>query len=314
MEVAVKIHNMSTNGQRIQQTDPGDPDLCPVGDLHKVFSPEEMIAETQAGCRTAKIRCEFCKIDAARSVCKITEPIFHKRLEYESRIDETWEMLIAQAEKATRRAEETMLQVRTALNVTRDLGSLKRHYGVTEESRRKLYDLSLHSSDWWNLPSDQCTKLLREYWRDNLVPYDIPLRQEANRVFASLDRELEEPFLTAKKKRVMVAAASQDPSGWHFRIPAKSYEIWTLLCWHGGDYRLYDFVIPQSVYSQFFAQAKKALKKNESIHLKVSEDSGQWGLHFVDLSNASDAGKAIVTQADDPIDITRFLRNYEPLK
>ena len=105
--VAFKVHSMSTGGQRIRQTDSGDPDLCPVGDLHKVFSPPEVIAETQKGCRTASIRCEACKIEAARSVCRVTEPIHEKRTMLELHIDEylgtTPQRLIDQSGKTSGR-------------------------------------------------------------------------------------------------------------------------------------------------------------------------------------------------------------------
>ncbi len=311
--VATKIHNMSTNGQRIRQTDPGDPDLCPVGDLHKVFSSPEVIAHTQAGCRTAKIRCEFCKNDAARSVTEVTDPIFHKRLEYESKIDDTWDMLLAQAEKASSRAEATMLQVRTALNVTRDIGTLRRQFGLSEERRRALRDLSKHIV-WWDLPSDQRSRQLREYWRNNILPYDIPLTQEPNKKFATLERELEEPLITAKKKRVLIQAESEYPDGWHFRIPAKSYEVWVLICWQKNGYLLHDLVLPQSVYSEFFAQAKRATKKDGTIHVRVFKNVGEWFLQFVSLDRSQQVGHVNLSQSDDGIDVTRFLQNYEPLK
>jgi tryptophanyl-tRNA synthetase len=311
--VAFKIHTMSTGGQRVRQTDPGNPDLCPVGDLHKVFSSPKVVEETRKGCMTATISCEFCKIDAGRSVCAVTEPIHNRRMRLESKIDETWEMLRGQSVKAATRAEETMLSVRTVFDLSRDLGSVRRHFGATEDALKRARDLSRYSS-WWNLPSDQQSKLLRDYWRSNLLPMDIQLSQESNRVFASLDRELEEPFLTGKNKRalVTVAAAQQEPSGWHFRIPARTYEVWTLLCW-GGDYKLYDFVVPQKFYSQPFSQAKK-LTKESSIHIRVWKFGQKWNLNFENLLAREETGNAIVVQANEPIDITGLLGNYEPLQ
>ena len=52
---------MVTDPARVRRTDPGNPEVCPVFDLHKVFSPEEVQAEAAEGCRTAGIGCIQCK-------------------------------------------------------------------------------------------------------------------------------------------------------------------------------------------------------------------------------------------------------------
>jgi tryptophanyl-tRNA synthetase len=306
-----KIASMSTNGQRIRQTDPGDPDLCPVGDLHKVFSAPELALETQIGCRKASIRCEVCKYDVGKSILDLIFPIYEKRRELESRIDETWEMLRGQSAKAAARAEQTMLSVRNTFDLSRDLGSVRRYFGTSAEDIKNAHDLSQHSS-WWNLPQDQQSKLMRDYWRNNLVPRDSPLTEESQRNFASIQRELEEPFLSVKKKRVFVTTAREEGAGWHFWIPPKSYEVWTLLCWH-GTYWLDDFVIPQKFYAQPFAQAKKK-SKDMPIHLRVWRYGEKWNMEFVDLLAREAIGNAIVAQAMDPIDISELRGNYDPLR
>jgi tryptophanyl-tRNA synthetase len=298
--VAMKIAEMSTNGQRIRQTDPGNPDLCPIGDLHKAFSSPEVITSTQHGCRTATMRCEFCKIDAINSVGAVTAPIHDRRMLLESRIEETWEMLLGQSTKAAVRAEQTMTSVRTVLDLTHDLGSVRRYFGYSGKDSRDPRDLS-QNADWWNLPRDQRAKQLRDYWRFNLVPRDTELVQEGNRVFSTLDRELEEPFLTPKKKRVCVTT-SRDVDAidkWEFGIPNRSYEVWALLCWRNEGKKLLDFLIPQKVFSFDFAQAKKSLKKDERILVSVLRTEGN-------RFQLSIAGKTAT-------DITELQSNYEPL-
>jgi tryptophanyl-tRNA synthetase len=295
--VAHKIAVMSTNGQRIRQTDPGNPEVCPVGDLHNAFSRQEMIEATQKGCRNASLRCEFCKIEAIESVCAVTTPIFQKRLRLESQIDETWDLLRQQSAKAAARAEETMLSVRNIFDLSRDLGSVRRYFGTSAEDIKNAHDLS-QQSVWWNLPQDQQSKLLRDYWTSNLLPREIQLSQESNRVFTSLERELEEPFLSTKKKRVFVTTARQNEDGWHFQIPAKSYEVWTLLCWHENHW-LDDFILPQKIFSQPFAAARKSLKKSEKIPVTVRKGGDRFMLSI---------------HGCDPIDITELLSNCEPLK
>jgi tryptophanyl-tRNA synthetase len=298
--IADKIYGMSTNGQRIRQTDPGDPDLCPVGDLHKVFSSSEVIAQTQAGCRTASIKCEFCKIDAARSVCALTDPIHSRRMRLEGQIEQTWGMLREQSFKAADRAEKTMVSVRTILDLSHDLGAVRRYFLATGEAPKKAHDLSGHLN-WWDLPPDQRAQQLRTYWRNNLVPRDVQLSQESNRIFTTLDRELEEPFLTAKRKRVFVTTSRDvDQSDkWEFEVPARSYEVWTMLCWRSEDKKLYDFPVPQKVFSSDFSMARKSLKKNEKIPVSVLRTEGDRFL----LSIAGKTGT----------DITTFRSNYEAL-
>jgi hypothetical protein len=229
----------------------------------------------------------------------------------ESQIEQTWEMLRAQSAKAEARAEQTMLSVRNIFDLSHDLGSVRRHFLASEEDINKAHDLNQYS-DWWKLPQDQQAMRLRDYWRSNLLPRDVPLSQERNRVFTSLDRELEEPFLSAKKKRVFVTSASQEASGWLFRIPPKSYEVWTLLCWH-GNYWLDDFVIPQKFFALLFARAKKQAK-DKPIHLRVWKTGEKWNMEFVDLNMREAIGNSIVVQAMEPIDITELRGNYEPLK
>jgi tryptophanyl-tRNA synthetase len=297
--VAKKVVEMSTNGQRIRQTDPGDPDLCPVGDLHKVFSSPEVIAATQRGCRTATMRCEFCKVDAANSVCAVTTPIHQKRMYLESRIDETWEMLRGQSAKAAERAEQTMNSVRTVFDLSHDLGSIRRYFGDFYKNNRDPRDLS-EFADQWELPQDQRAKFLREYWRNNLVPREVALSQESNRVFTSLERELEEPFLSSRKKRIFVSTSRNlyAPDAWGFEIPARSYEVWVLLCWQDKK-MLFDFCVPQKVFASAFASTRKTLKKDEDVVVWVRRTEGQ---------------RFVLQIGENPsADITGLLSNYEPL-
>jgi len=297
-----KVLQMSTGGQRVKQDEPGDPDLCPVGDLHKAFSSPEVAAETQHGCRTASMRCEFCKLQASLSVVAMIQPIYSKRQELESRIDDTWDMLRAQSVKAAERAEQTMKSVRAILDLSHDLGTVRRYFSTNSADARDPRDLS-ENADWWKLPKDQRAKLLRDYWRNNLAPRDVALSQESNRVFVSIERELEEPYLSPKKKRIFVSTSRDELLGldtWGFEIPARSYEVWVLLCWRNDDYRIFDFCIPQKVFATAFASAKKAAGKDGKITVLVQRTEEG---HFLLQIGGNDAGE-----------ITSMLQNYEPIQ
>ncbi|MBE7181744.1 MAG: tryptophan--tRNA ligase, partial [Terriglobus roseus] len=56
-ELRAKLKVMVTDPARVRRDDPGNPDVCPVGDLHKVFSSAETLAKVYDGCTTAKIGC-----------------------------------------------------------------------------------------------------------------------------------------------------------------------------------------------------------------------------------------------------------------
>jgi len=215
----------------------------------------------------------------------------------EANIEQTWEMLRAQSAKASKRAEQTMEEVREVFDLSHELGSIKRYFGAAAEQLQNVRDLSPRE-ELRELPLDEQTKELRDIWRGNLVPRDIPLTQENQRTFATLERELEEPLITAKKKRVFVTAATEDENVWNFLVPAKSYEVWTLLSWNRNLW-LEDFILPQKVFSQPFAQAKKALKKDEKIPVVLRRDGERFLLSI---------------HGSDPVDVTEMRGNYEPLQ
>src|SRR5208282_1256341 len=77
--VRQKLKTMVTDPARIRRTDKGDPDKCPVGDLHKVFSTPETLAKVYDGCRTAGIGCIECKGWAADALVQILQPIQDRR-------------------------------------------------------------------------------------------------------------------------------------------------------------------------------------------------------------------------------------------
>ena len=69
--VRLKLKTMVTDPARVRRTDPGNPDVCPVGDLHKIFSTKETMAKVYEGCRSAGIGCIECKSWAADALVKI---------------------------------------------------------------------------------------------------------------------------------------------------------------------------------------------------------------------------------------------------
>ena len=113
--VRQKLKTMVTDPARVRRTDKGDPDKCPVGDLHKVFSTPETMAKVYDGCRSAGIGCIECKGWAADALVQILQPIQERRASYsEAQVEE---ILNDGSLRARARAEETMQQVRSAMRL-----------------------------------------------------------------------------------------------------------------------------------------------------------------------------------------------------
>ena len=114
--VRQKLKTMVTDPARVRRTDPGDPDKCPVGDLHKVFSSPDTMAKVYEGCRSAGIGCIECKSWAADALVKVLEPIQQRRAATTEK--QAIEILNAGSLRAAARAEQTMIEVRDAMQMT----------------------------------------------------------------------------------------------------------------------------------------------------------------------------------------------------
>jgi tryptophanyl-tRNA synthetase len=115
--VRAKLKTMVTDPARVRRTDPGDPEVCPVFDLHKVFSTEEKQAEVREGCTTAGIGCIQCKGWLADAVVRELAPIQERRRYFEANPEEVAAILEEGNARANVRANQTMRQVRVAMGL-----------------------------------------------------------------------------------------------------------------------------------------------------------------------------------------------------
>jgi tryptophanyl-tRNA synthetase len=115
-EVRRKLKTMVTDPARVRRTDCGDPDKCPVADLHKVFSSPETLAKVYDGCRTAGIGCIECKGWAADGLVQILNPLQERRSSFTPAQAE--EVLRVGTDKARIRARQTMEEVDQAMGLT----------------------------------------------------------------------------------------------------------------------------------------------------------------------------------------------------
>src|SRR5271154_3866448 len=116
--VRQKLKTMVTDPARVRRTDPGNPDVCPVGDLHKIFSSRETMAKVNEGCRSAGIGCIECKSWVADALVQILNPMQERRKKYEDSRSDVWDILNKGSARAREIAAETMDDVREAMGMS----------------------------------------------------------------------------------------------------------------------------------------------------------------------------------------------------
>ena len=115
--VREKIRPMVTDPARKRRVDPGNPDICPVFDLHKAFSSRETQEWAAQGCRSAGIGCLDCKGRLTDHLLQRLEGIHARRPEFAARPDTVWDILQAGSHRAREVARATMEQVRSAMKI-----------------------------------------------------------------------------------------------------------------------------------------------------------------------------------------------------
>jgi len=116
--VRQKLKTMVTDPARVRRSDPGNPDVCPVGDLHKIFSHRSTLDQVYEGCRSAKIGCIECKSWAADALVQLLVPMQARRKKYEDNPRLAWDILEAGSERARQAAGETLNEAREAMGMS----------------------------------------------------------------------------------------------------------------------------------------------------------------------------------------------------
>lgn len=111
-----KVQTMITDPQRIHLKDKGHPEICNVFSYRKIFAPDT-VDEVEKACKRAEIGCAECKKKLASSISSYLEPIQDRRKEFEKDTERIREMVSSGTEKARKKAQETMADVREAMNI-----------------------------------------------------------------------------------------------------------------------------------------------------------------------------------------------------
>ena len=116
-ETKARVLQMVTDPARIKRSDPGNPDICNVFTMHKVFSPQSDIDNVNVECRRAGIGCVECKTLLAKNLNDHLEPFRARRAEFASKPQAVKEILDDGANRARVIAQKTMDEVRAAVQL-----------------------------------------------------------------------------------------------------------------------------------------------------------------------------------------------------
>jgi len=112
-----KIKGAKTDERRIKRTDPGDPDVCNIFNIHKVFSKKDEIEMINTECRKAGIGCIDCKKILNKNLLEFITPIREKVNYYKNNKNEVIDILKESSNKCRKIAEETMEEVKSKMGL-----------------------------------------------------------------------------------------------------------------------------------------------------------------------------------------------------
>lgn len=115
--VRQKLKTMVTDPARVRRTDPGNPDLCPVYDFHKIYSPTAVQEQVNRDCRTAAIGCIDCKKLVADRLVEQMSPIWAARAELTKNPSRLEEVVQEGSRKAGTVAKATLHDVNEAMKI-----------------------------------------------------------------------------------------------------------------------------------------------------------------------------------------------------
>lgn len=111
------LMQMMTDPARKFRQDPGNPNVCPVFQFHKNLNTSEKQQEIATACQSAQIGCVDCKKACAEIILNLLTPIYEKRKDLEQHPDYVKDILKTGAQKAAKVAEETLIQVKSAVGL-----------------------------------------------------------------------------------------------------------------------------------------------------------------------------------------------------
>ena len=117
-EIKQKVKKMSTDPARVRLTNPGNPNKCPVWNLHEIYGAQDQLDWVVDGCTNAKMGCIECKEPVIDSIVAELLPMQERINKYKSEPSLIQEIIFDGSERARSVAKETMKDVRDAMGLT----------------------------------------------------------------------------------------------------------------------------------------------------------------------------------------------------
>ncbi|MEW6542326.1 MAG: tryptophan--tRNA ligase [Nitrospirota bacterium] len=115
--VRQKLKTMVTDPARVKRTDPGNPDICPVYDFHKIYSQQPVLDRVNRECRTAAIGCIECKKLVADVMVEKLAPIWEGRAKLTAKPSQVEEIVQEGSTRAAKVARQTLEEVKEAMKI-----------------------------------------------------------------------------------------------------------------------------------------------------------------------------------------------------
>jgi tryptophanyl-tRNA synthetase len=115
--IRAKIRPMVTDPARKRRSDPGNPDVCPVFDLHRIFTPPAEREDCATKCRTAAFGCLDCKDVLLKHMIPPLEKIRERRQAFAEKPDTIKQILFDGSRRARAIAQQTMTEVHDAVKL-----------------------------------------------------------------------------------------------------------------------------------------------------------------------------------------------------
>lgn len=115
--VRQKLKTMVTDPARVRRADPGNPDICPVYDFHKIYSEATVIAQVDRDCRTAAIGCIDCKKQVADAMVGRMQPVWDTRTKLTKTPEQVEEIVQEGSKRAAEVAGKTLEEVKDAMKI-----------------------------------------------------------------------------------------------------------------------------------------------------------------------------------------------------
>lgn len=250
--VEQKIKQSVTDRPKL--TDIGNPDLCPIGNLHQIFSNQKILNFITAGCTHATIACVDCKKLAVRSVNAHLAPIRERRKKLAQKPERLKRIIQQGSRRARKAAEDTMEAARHAVGLLQ-LGAVTNIF--PEESQMPL--LRVPRSVDTAMDEEERWKIRSQLWLERVKEYQ--LRQDRSRI-----------FITRKGRKVGVYDPLQGYSGdWSFRLKDRPVNVLVLLI-QDSKRRLHDYILPPKFLNEYWNEfPREASADGTSILIYVRE-------------------------------------------